>query len=233
MPLWFRRGLALFTLPTNKLNMLEPAQRASRSNSLFTLDEMNAEPTQDAELWRAQSYGMVLYIAQQAGVQGLFELARNPGESFADTYQRAMGQPLSNLISSWQRWLFTSSAEAAYAYFPQLATTPTPSFTPTPTQPRPTATPTATNTPTITPSVTNTGIPERILPTLTPTRTPTDAPASVTPRPAGSLRTPTPTPTPTSTLPGGQSTGFAALAVIFLLLAGLSVIYLRQNSRRS
>jgi len=236
VPLWFQRGMAVFFLPMNKLNMLEPAQRAARNNRLFTLEDMNAEPTQDADLWRAQSYGMVLYIARQIGVEGLFTLGRNSGTtSFSTAYENAVGQPLSELISGWQRWLFTAAAEDAYSYFPQMETTATPTFTPTPTLPRPTATPTVTNTPTNTPTVTNTGLPELILPTLTPTRTPTRAPATVTPRPAGSVPTPTPTPTPAPAISAlsGQAGAFAGLAVILLVLAGLSVIYLRLSSRRS
>jgi hypothetical protein len=231
VPLWFQRGIAVFYLPTNKLNMLEPAQRAARGNNLFTLDDMNAEPSQDAALWRAQSYGMVLYMARQIGVPGLFALARNPGASFAEAYQNAMGQPLSNLINSWQRWLFTSAAEDAYGYYPQLETTATPTFTPTATLPRPTATPTVTNTPTATATLTATGIPAQVLPTLTVTRQATDAPPSVTPRPAGSVRTATPTPTPTASS-ADQSRIFSVLAIVFMALAAIAAVFLWQGRRR-
>jgi hypothetical protein len=230
VPLWFERGLALFYLPQNKANLLEPARRAARSNRLFTLDEMNVEPSTDIELWRAQSYGMVLYVARQIGVPSLFALALQMGTDFAAAYEASLGQSVSALLNNWQRWLFTTAAEDAYAYFPQMAITATPSFTPTATLPRPTATPTATRTPTLTPTVTNTGLPQALIPTLTPTRTDTPAPPSITPRPPGSLRTPTPAPTPAVTLPGVQAGGYALLALSLLVLAGLSAVYLRQTS---
>jgi hypothetical protein len=128
--------LAEFYLPTLRTSLLETARRASRNNLLFTLDEMNTLPDEQLELWRAQSYGMVLYIAQQIGVQNLFELARDSA-TFTTAYETAMGQPLTRLTGNWERWIFTNAAENAYAYNPHMAVTATPTMTPTPTEPPP------------------------------------------------------------------------------------------------
>lgn len=234
MPLWFQAGLAQFYLPTIRANLLEPSQRAARNNRLFTLDELNALPVRDPDLWRAQSYGLVLYIARQNGVPALFALARDPGESFTASYENATGQPLSALIASWERWLFTSPAEDAYIYNPHLATTATPTFTPSATPPRPTATPTNTYTPSATATATATPLPAGVLPTMTPTRTPTPAPATITPRPPGSLNTATPTAIPAAgfSAAGGSALGVGLIVVVFVVLAGLTVVYLRMGRKQ-
>ncbi|MBL8164729.1 MAG: hypothetical protein JNJ61_22270, partial [Anaerolineae bacterium] len=70
VPAWFEAGLSAFYRPESKLEWGQPLQAASRSSSLFTLNAMTTRPasTDDSQRWEAQSYGMVLYIAAQIGV---------------------------------------------------------------------------------------------------------------------------------------------------------------------
>ncbi|MCB9451427.1 MAG: hypothetical protein H6672_08295 [Anaerolineaceae bacterium] len=198
IPAWFRSGLTQFYQPGYKGMLLPPLQAASRSNHLYTLDEMAQSPVAGADvaLWEAQSYGMVLVIADQMSVPRLYRLARDAGSaaSFADAYQAAAGQPLEALLPGFSRWLFTAAGADAFTFTAYLPTTPTPTPTATATH---TLTPTPSDTATLTPTVTITGT---LSPTPFPSSTPTPVPAtltpSVTPRPAGSLRTPTATPIP-------------------------------------
>jgi hypothetical protein len=232
VPDWFRAGLARFYSPLPKASLLPTALVASRNDRLFTLEEMAVMPVAD-EVWQAQSYGMVLYIASQIGVDGLFRLATDltAADSFMAAYQARVGQPLDSLIADWQRWIFTDEAAAAYVYTPYLASTPTPTPSPSLTPFPPTETPTPTLTPTETPTPTVTGVlTETPAPTRTLTRTPTAAPATVTPRPAGSLNTPTPTVTATSQA-NSDVNRIGLAAVILLGIAIIGLVYLRFGRR--
>jgi hypothetical protein len=233
VPDWFRAGLARFYSPLPKTSLLPMALVAARNDRLFTLEELDVMPLND-EVGQAQSYGMVLYIASQIGVDGLFGLASDlaAAASFEAAYQTRVGQPLDNLIADWERWIFTDEAASAYVYTLYLASTPTPTPSPSLTPFPPTETPTPTLTPTVTPTPTVTGVlSDTPAPTRTLTRTPTAAPATITPRPAGSLNTPTPT-VVTTIQASSDVNRIGLVALILLGLAIIGLIYLRFGRRR-
>jgi hypothetical protein len=220
VPEWFRAGLQQFYSPSPKTSLLPLVLTAARNDRLFALSEMSAAPVRDVDVWRAQSYGMVLYIASQRGVPALFRLANEIGtaETFEAAYQSAVGQPLNMFLANWERWIFTQDAAVAFAYTPYQANTPTPTPTSSPTPFPATETPTLTFTPTFTVTATVTG---NLSPTPLPTRTltPTGQPGTptVTPRPAGSLNTPTPLPVQSVT-PVDSSVRIVGIGIIILLL---------------
>jgi hypothetical protein len=230
VPEWFQYGLSLWYSPALKAQLGLPLVNAARTNSLFRLEVMAVPPAAGAnrDLWQAQSYGMVVYIASRIGVDGLFKLALNVGNAstFADAYETSMGRPLASLIPDFGRWVFTDGALAAFSFTPYQARTPTPTATRTPT---PTMTPTWTSTPTITPTPTVTGVLSRTpLPTATPSHTPTAAPPTVTPRPPGSLDTPTPSPAAQVMGPNsGLVTGLLLLIIIVLVIVILYMLVMR------
>jgi hypothetical protein len=229
VPIWFETGLGLFYAPALKTDLLSIVQAMARNNRLFSLEAMNNTPSDDAELWRAQSYGMVLYIAELAGVQGVFELANavDDSVSFSEIYEQVTGQSLVALIPAWQGWIFTRMAELVYGITPYQPPTPTRTPTLTDTRTR-TATTTPTPTQTYTPSVTGV-LSSTPYPTLTSSRTPTREPATVTPRPP--VRTPTPTPTNSISIlrtPGVQ----AGVVIVLLIVIGILVYaYVRLGRR--
>jgi hypothetical protein len=229
IPEWFRAGLTRFYQPDSKTELYGPVLAAARRSSLYELGEMLGQ--RDDPLWQAQSYVMVLYIAAEIGVSGLFELASSLGgaESFTSAYEAATGQSLRALIPAMSRWVLTTPGEVAFRYTPYQPTTPTPSATPssTPFPATPTFTPTITDTPT--PSPTVTGVLSRTpVPTRTPTRTPTPAPPSVTPRPPGSLDTPTPQ-SDAGILLAGDTTRLIVLGILGLLLVGTIVLFFQTR----
>lgn len=234
VPAWFAYGLAQFYNPARTADLLTPAQLAARGTGVFNLSNLNTPPTapEALTLWQAQSYGMVLYIAELAGLQGLYDLAAALGESesFEAAYEEIIGQPLSALIPGWSGWLFSQEAVRAYALNPYGPATPLPSPTATFTASR-TPTPTETLTPSVTPSVTGFLSPTP-LPTLTPTMTFTPAPPSVTPRPPGSLPTLTPIPTPTltETLTQPEVQGGVLIALLVVLVV-LVFVFIRLGRR--
>ena len=199
-PAWFRQGILLMYTPTDKQYALENVKEASRTNTLFSLDQMNRLDETRPELWRSQSYVMTLYMAQRIGFSGLFDVARaqtisETPISFVRRYQTAMNAPLEALLPTLNNWIFTIQAESASAVTIYGDPTPIPSPTPSVTPFPPTSTPTFTETPTNTPTATVTGVQTATpIPSLTPTNTPIFTP-SVTPRPAGFRDTPPPLPT--------------------------------------
>lgn len=239
VPEWFREGLITFYLPGNKSAVLDTLRSTSRSGSLLSLSEMNAGATGNA-LWDAQSYGMVLYIASQAGIDGLIDLANRAGqaESFTTLYRDVMEHGIETLLPSVSTWIFTTRAALDFGYVPYQAetATPTPTRTSTPTATHtPTATLTATATASLTLTPTVTGfLSATPLPSLTPTLTNTPAPPSVTPRPAGSLiDTPTPQPTTDNQIAiDGETLAAGIVAAIFVILGVMLVIYLRILNKR-
>lgn len=223
VPDWFWLGLSQFYTPSLKSGMLGPLRDAARSGDLFTRAEMDA--AQAADLWQAQSYAMVLYIADTIGVPGLFDLANEIGEaeSFVTAYEQATGQPISALLPNLQTWLLTGVGARAFDYTPYQDTTPTPTATASAT---PTRTPTLSPTITLTPSITFT-------PTMTLTRTPTPPPPSVTPRPASAFVTPTltPVPNPVQQLVSDPGSAAAVMAILLTLLAIVGLLYVIQSRR--
>lgn len=232
VPGWFSDGLAQFYAPSPKNALLPPAQQAARDGTLLSLGEM--QTVQTAPLWRAQSLGMILFIADKIGYQGLFELARVDADDFDSAYERAMGEPLSGLIPAWQQWIFSRNAASAYGITPYQPPTPTPTFTATVSS-TPTATATATATATFTPSATATlrGVRSRTpVPTLTPSDTPLPPPPSSTPRPPGSLPTVTPPPTALEVAVAQPAVQAGAVTFLVLLLALLVFLLIRLGNRR-
>ena len=233
VPDWFLSGLTQFYLPTNKASLLTPVRNAGRNNRLYTLDDLNTEEDRGDE-WQAQSFAMVLYMADQIGVEAFFELANDVGSasSFAAAYEQASGQDIQTLLPNLQRWIFTDAAASAFNYTPYMAETPVPTETRTPSPFPPTATNTATVTspPTLTPSVTGVLSPTPTL-TRTATRTPTPPPATVTPRPASSLFTPTVTPVPG--VLENPVNRLGAIAVLLILAAIVGLVYVILGRRNA
>lgn len=173
VPLWFEAGLEQFYQQQANRGALFISRDVLRGGSPFTVTQLNQEPLpSDALVWRAQAYGMILYLASRTSVEDVFALGRDiaQAESFDSAFQTRFGFSVQNLIDAWKIWLFKQEAENVYLYTPYLATTPTP---------------------TVTPTVTNTPVPPTPTETLTPTREiPTRPPVTITRRP------PTPTVTP-------------------------------------
>lgn len=238
VPAWFAVGLREFYQPNSKTAFQATLQAASRAGTLRSLNAMHVPPSEADEvaLWQAQSYGMVLYIADQIGVPELFALARDleAAPDFETAYEEAVGRPLAALLPNLGNWVFTGGADSDFQYIPYLAATPspTPSITPTPFPPTPTFTPTATIT--LTPTATVTGfLTATPLPSLTPTPSLTAAPPTITPRPPGSLATVTPEPGESATTSNGDNTLLlAAVGVIFTLVVLLGLVWLRLSLRR-
>ena len=229
VPEWFRLGLQQFYSPTLKTTYYPTLLNAARNAALLPLDQLGSSGA-SVDLATAQSYGLTLYIADQVGLRGLYELANVDSDSFANAYQTIMGRSLSSLPDYWEHWIFTNQAVSDFSFSAYQPTTPTPTATRTLT---PTLTPTLTFTltPTFTPTVTGT-LSATPSPTQTPTRTPTPAPPTRTPRPAGSLNTATPVPiqavNPLETL----STPFAALGILtvgLVLIAVFALLLLRGS----
>lgn len=232
VPDWFSAGLAQFYAPTPKNALLPPAQQAARDGRVLSLDEMRNEA--QTVLWRAQSLGMILYIADRIGYAGLYDLARVDGDDFASAYERAMDEPLSALIPAWQQWIFTGNAEAGYGITPYQPPTPLPTDTPTAST-TPTATSTPSMTPTATPTATATPRGAATLvpaPTVTPSMTLTPLPPSVTPRPPGSLPTITPPPTALQTAVAQPGVQAGAVALLIVVLGVLIFLFIRLGNRR-
>ncbi len=230
IPEWFKSGITDFYSPDSKFELGAPILSAARTNALLPINVMAQPPTTNTDFWRAESYGLVVYIASQVGVDGLFKLAKNAGtaDSFDSAYQTALGKPISTLLDNFRRWLFTDAALSAFTFTPYQAATPspTPSRTPTLTQ-TPTTTPSATFTPTATVTGVLSPTPQS---TFTPTWTASPAPATNTPRPAGSLSTPTPVPVQT---PIGNTSrlnaGIIVLVVGVIIVAIAALILFRPR----
>ena len=137
VPAWFADGLAQFYTAGLKIGWYPPLLTAVRNDNLFAVDALAHAPSSDenVDLWQAQSYGMILYIADQIGVPGLFALARDVGKaaSFAEAYQSALNKPLTSLLPDLKTWLFTDRAASAFEFtvYQPVTFTPTPSRTPT------------------------------------------------------------------------------------------------------
>lgn len=237
VPAWFVFGLSEFYKPTGKTPYQETVRTAQRLNRLFSMARMNnPDDIADTDLWQAQSYSMVLYIAQQHGVDAVFELAREVSgtEPFAETYERITGDTLDTLLPNLQNWVFTSGSVQDFQYIPYLQTTPspTPSISPTPFPP--TATPTATATVTETPTPTVTGfLTATPLPTLTATDTPIATQPPNTPRPAGSLREPTAIPDSNNNSDGQNTLSLMiGIGAISLAVVILAITFLPRRNQR-
>lgn len=228
VPVWFSGAVRRFFEPTPKLTSLAPALAAARTDSLFTLAEIENPPANvDSTVYAAQTYGLLAYMISRVGREGVYQLMREIAdhETFAEAYQAVMGEPVNRIVQNWEAWIFTSTAASYYGITPYSASTPTPMPTSTLT-----ITPTATRTPTITPTPTATQ--PTPIPTVTPSRTSPPAPPTNTARPPGSLDA-TPIPPTTVTASGGFSTAQAIIvAVLILLIAAMAVVFIRTGNRK-
>lgn len=231
VPEWFRLGLEQLYAPALKSNYFPTLSNAARNTALLPLDKVT-ESGANRDLALAQSYGLVVYIADQIGLDGLYKLANVDGASFAEAYQSTMGKPLTSLLGALKAWIFTNRAVTAFSFTPYQPATATPTATRTLT-PTLSPTPTETFTPTFTPTVTGV-LSATPLPTRTPTRTPTPAPPTRTPRPAGSLNTPTPVPTPVVNPVGSLSTPSVTFGIltIGLILISIFGLFLLRGQRK-
>ncbi|MDZ4766472.1 MAG: hypothetical protein SGI73_18185 [Chloroflexota bacterium] len=223
-PQWFINGMAQFFRVNQKDDQLVIGRTAADSNALFTLDALRTAPPNDPErrrVWRAQSYGIILYLLNRIGVESLYALALTDAP-FETALEAALGEPTDALVIAWSGWLNTSAADSAYGVNPYIPPTLMPSSTPTP-SPTWTVTPSPTPTATLSPTVTG-----YLSLTPRPTNTPSDTPdaptltPSVTPRSPGSLPTVTPLPPPTVAgalaEPSVQSAVLIGLIGILILL---------------
>ena len=222
-PRWFRAGLTELYRPIKTQGVLSATLLAARSGDLLSLDALTTPPDAPPpmfELWQAQSYGLVIYMAERHGLDAVYELAGTVGdyESFQMAYEAITGESLSALYVAWEAWLFSDEAVRVYnvdiygrpTLTPTRVLSDTPTWTPLPTL-------TATLTPTIT-----------LTPTVTLTPTPLPPTVTVTPRSARDVftATPTPTPDPVAQVASQPTTryalyGLAGLAVSILLLGVL------------
>lgn len=224
VPAWFSEGLSQMIAPRPPSGALATSRGFLRSGQAFSSDALAQRPDEDLNAWRAQSYGMVLYIAEMHGLDVLFELAQSIGDydTFGTAYEAVTGDALDALIPAWEVWLFSSRAEIVYGYSVYSPTTPTPTNTPSPTVTRTPFPPTATATATV-----------FMTETPRPTRTPVPPTATTTPLPPQSFvvrATPVPTPAPeglagTLGLTDGQIAvvGIVGLMVVILLVLGLAM----------
>lgn len=198
IPDWFKEGLRQFYIPTLKSDSITTLRSAGRNNQLFTLAELEdfniEQENRQTTLQAQQSYGMVLYIANQIGFDGLVELAQQLNAlsldiPFTSVYETQVGQPLNGLLLNFNNWLYTNVAESDFNVLPYQESTSLPTITATltPFPPTPSFTPTATATYTPTPTVTGflTATP---LPSLTPTATRRPQEPTNTPRSALNLQ---------------------------------------------
>jgi hypothetical protein len=172
IPQWFRTGLEIVYQAQPPPDAYALAERVARGD-LQTLRELEETGDANNARFRTQSYGMLLYLLDQAGLDALFDFARLAPRmtDFDAAFRSAFGYDVDALPRLWRDWLFTQRAFDVYGYTPYAGALYT-------------AVPSATLSPT--PTVTNTPIPLVF--------------SSSTPRPTWTPRPPTPTVTP---LPAG------------------------------
>lgn len=224
VPLWFSAGLEQFYQRQPNRAALFTSREALSADAPFTLSQMNQPPSpEEAIIWNAQAYGMVLYLASRVGVENIFALARDitEAESFNAAFEARIGFDIMGIVGAWQTWIFKREAENAFLYSPYLATTPTPTVTPTSTATRIPPTPTLTPTATIELSPTQ----RRTITPRPPTPTRTPLPAQgFDLRPTAVPPTPTPVTTPLALLTRGNNPliiGVGVLAVLLVILVTL------------
>jgi len=194
VPAWFIEGLAALYRLRPGLAALEVTRSAARTGSAHPIEVLAAGMPQDATypeqtVWEAQSYLLVLFLADRYGAEAPFQLARDAATNsagFDGALQALTGDDQAGLWTEWQRWLFSDAAMRAVAWTPYMPTTPTPTPTFTASPLPPTATPSRTPTMTLTSTADILGNPQStvVVLQLTPTRRPT---VTNTPLPPGSL----------------------------------------------
>lgn len=219
IPAWFLDGYARFYSPSDSFQLLETSRSAERINRNY--DQMPESPVEgQSEIWQAQAYGMVLYMADQIGIENLFQLGQRVlnGEALDSVYEELSGQSFESVIPNWRNWIYKQSTEGDYIYNPYISATLTPTATASNTLLPPTAT--QTSTVTLTPSRT---------PTLTTTPSPTQTP-TVTNTPVFTV-TFTATPVPAATpqievvTPEQERASNRQIIITSLIAAGAILIF--------
>ena len=230
VPDWFTAGLAQLYQQHPHLDMLELARSAARTDALYTWERLAQAFQPDAlyterRLWDAESYLLVLYLADRYGAEAPITLAQSipQHEDFDAALHALTGTDAATLWAQWQRWLFSAAAERAAAWTPYLETTPTPSATPTETPIPPTRTPSNTPPPSATPTFAANFVPTAIIMQRSPTAHPT---LTNTPRPPGSLPTVTPRPTVAPAPAERTSVTLAPLGLLTALAVGATLALL-------
>ncbi len=210
VPPWLEEGLAQYFELSPAFDERYRLQQAVKEGRVLPLGIMRSPAGQDekeAKLWYAQALGMVEYLIERHGTEGLQRYMRllHEGRPASKAFVEAFGESEDAFYAQWLR------AVGA----PTPTPTPTPSFTPTPS---PTAVPTLVATPTLTPTAG-----ERAFSSLTATPTPEVVLASREVEVVGGdsrLTTRTPYPTTTPRPPAPLTTWLGALSV----LAGIGVL---------
>jgi len=235
VPAWYSTGLPFLYHLRPAYTTLQTTRSAGRTESLFSLSQMSVPVPDDATfqediLWDAQSYLMVLYIAERYGAQAPFDLAMDiPAQgSFEAALQALSGETLAEFWDNWNLWLFSEAAERALTWTPYLPTTPTPTATSTHTPIPPTYTPSHTPTITLTPTSSFLGDQPRTVVKIEITASPTQVrSATNTPLPPGSLPSVTPLPTPgPAAETEGEEMDPIVMGSIAVLVGGLVLLIL-------
>lgn len=245
VPAWFVDGLArLYGLRPN-LAALAQARAAIEQGTLLDYAALGVEPGTDADpqvrqTWSAESFLLLLYLADRYGAEAPFDLARaipdREGE-FDAALEDVAGMDLEALWDPFVAWLNSAAADRAAIWTPYLPVTPTPTVSPSPTPITPTLTPTITPSPTATLTPTPPGAPPPTAVVQVPTATPIST-VTNTPLPPGSLPTLAPTAAAPASGEGADSDPdpvvigvIAAAAAVGLLVIGLGVLNLRRRSK--
>lgn len=227
VPPWFRAGLRQYLHVNPDPMAIRYLQVEGRADRLFNAAEMQSEPGEvDRQLWEAQAYSLVLYVADRYGAEAPLALARRVVESdWTQGFSDLIDGDLETLMAGWERWLYTDAATRAGGWTLYVPATSTPTATRTATPIPLTATPPASATMllTLTTTLTPTGAMTRaaapILTTATAVATPTN-----TPRPPGSLTQPP----SVGSEPGGGICP-ATLPAFLMPVAGLAAVQRRKK----
>ncbi|MFZ4815769.1 MAG: hypothetical protein ACOYL5_14635 [Phototrophicaceae bacterium] len=217
VPAWFAVGLQGLYDPAPKSAELAAALNAVRNQRLYPLTTLAQRPADPNPQWDAQAYGLVLWMADQSGLETLFQLAREVGDypDFAAAYSAVSGNELNALLPNFELWMLAPRTASLFGLNLYLDATATPSATPSLTPPLPS----------LTPSWTASATDSRPTATVTATASLTPPPptATFTPRPTSSLFTATPTPPPVAT-PAPDSSGRGLGLIGFGALIGVAAL---------
>lgn len=128
VPAWFETGLARLYRTHAGYNELQMVRAAARTDALLTFDDLSAplppnSLERDQVLWNAESYLLVLYLADQVGEDTPIQLAMGIAENeggFEGAWQTLMQANLDSLWNEWNRWLFSEEADEAVLWTPYL-----------------------------------------------------------------------------------------------------------------
>lgn len=128
VPAWFETGLARLYRTHAGYNELQIARAAGRTDTLLTFEDLASPlPTnsleRDLALWDAESYLLVLYLADQIRKDVPFQLAAEIAGSeggFDDAWQKFTNTDLTGLWNAWNSWLFSDKSDQAVLWTPYM-----------------------------------------------------------------------------------------------------------------